>query len=159
VASWLDGSRQWVTAVTARRKTKRDAYLRASRQGTLMQVSRTGALTMTLVTVLWAVTPTVACFLPMPAMSAAERECCHKMAHQCGSAVMPASHSCCQTSHQRDSVISPALTYSPARHFNMVVVPRSAFVPIHSASVSRHFLASEAPPPEPSPGCSSILRI
>jgi hypothetical protein len=83
---------------------------------------------MLVITVLWAVTPAVACLLPTRPMTAAEHECCRKMAHQCGP-------------------------------FAVAVVPQTAIVLINPTSVAMHLAALEAPPPEASPGCSSILRI
>lgn len=113
---------------------------------------------MTLIAVLWAVTPAVACLLPMHQMTPAEHECCRKMAQQCGSSAMPSGHSCCQ-GHQRDSAINPVSTYSPTRPFSAAIVPQTAFIQIDSASISTLSPALEAPPPESSPGCSSVLRI
>lgn len=40
--------------------------------------------------------PGAACVLPGAGMTSAERECCKKMAEQCGHAGMAKSHSCCQ---------------------------------------------------------------
>jgi hypothetical protein len=42
--------------------------------------------------------PVAACVLPGAGMTSAERECCKKMAEQCGGAGMAQSHSCCQVS-------------------------------------------------------------
>jgi len=113
---------------------------------------------MTLVAVLWAVTPALACLLPMQRMTPAERECCRKMAQQCGSSVMPSSHSCCQ-GHQRDTAIGPVPTYAPTRPFNVAIAPRAAIIEIDSARISPLSPTLEAPPPELSPDCTSILRI
>jgi hypothetical protein len=124
-----------------------------------MPVSRARAVSMVVIAVLWAVTPTVACFLPMRTMTAAEHECCKKMAHQCGSMAMPSSHSCCQHPDQRDNAVSPVPTCSPTRHVSASVVSQTDIILIHSASISRHMPALETPPPEPSPACSSVLRI
>ena len=123
-----------------------------------MRVSRTGALAMLAITVLWAVTPAVACLLPTRPMTAEEHECCRKMAHQCGSSVMPSSHSCCQP-NQGERAVGPVSTYPPTRSFAVAVVPQTAIVLINPTSVATHLAALEAPPPEASPGCSSILRI
>src|SRR5690349_22305697 len=41
--------------------------------------------------------PVMACLIPETAMSAAERDCCKRMAQECGKTGMPQSHSCCQT--------------------------------------------------------------
>src|SRR5215467_8518613 len=42
-------------------------------------------------------TPIMACMIPAAFMTAAERECCKRMAGECGRAGMPQSHPCCQT--------------------------------------------------------------
>ena len=40
--------------------------------------------------------PVAACVLPGAGMTSAERECCKKMAEQCGDMGMAKSHPCCQ---------------------------------------------------------------
>ena len=114
---------------------------------------------MALIMVLWAVTPGLACLLPGQGMTAAEQECCPKMAAQCGSAMMPSSHTCCQHPDERETSVSPVAKYSAPRHFTMAVLPQAVIVPICSASISGHSLELRAPQPEASPGCSSTLRI
>ena len=47
-------------------------------------------------TVLFAALPVMACVVPNAEMTAAERECCKKMAGQCGDMGMAKSHPCCQ---------------------------------------------------------------
>ena len=42
--------------------------------------------------------PVAACVLPGTAMTSAERECCKKMAEQCGDMGMAKSHPCCKVS-------------------------------------------------------------
>jgi hypothetical protein len=123
-----------------------------------MQVGRKGALAMLVVTVLWAVTPAIACMIPMRPMTRAEHECCKKMAQQCGSSAMPSSHSCCP-GHERDTAVSPVPTYSRTRPFDVAIVPQTAVLLIASEPILPISAALEAPPPEASPGCSSILRI
>jgi len=114
---------------------------------------------MALIMVLWAVTPALACLLPGQQMSTEEQECCQKMAGQCGSAMMPSSHTCCQHPDQRETSVSPEVKYSASRHFTVGVIPQGVIVAICSASISGHSLELSAPEPEASPGCSSILRI
>src|SRR5581483_8525994 len=87
-----------------------------------MHVSRAGALMMLVITVLWAATPAIACLVPMHKMTKAEHDCCMKMAQECGSSVMPSSHSCCQ-GHQRETAVSPVPTYPPNRPFALALVP------------------------------------
>lgn len=123
-----------------------------------MQVSRKGALAMLVVTVLWAVTPAIACMIPTRPMTQAEHECCKKMADQCGSSAMPSNHSCCQ-GHERDTAVSPVPTYSLTRPFDVAIVPQTAVRLIAGEPILPTSAALEAPPPDASPGCSSILRI
>jgi hypothetical protein len=123
-----------------------------------MQVSRKGALAMLVITVLWAVTPAIACMIPLRPMTQAEHECCKKMAQQCGSSAMPSSHSCCQ-GHDREGAVSPVPTYSPTRPFDVATIPQTAVLLIASEPILPVSADLEAPPPEASPGCSSILRI
>src|SRR5215468_2552710 len=123
-----------------------------------MHVSRAGAVTMLVITVLWAATPAIACLVPMHQMTKAEHDCCLKMAQECGSSMMPSSHSCCQA-HQRNTAMSPVATYSPIRPVDVATVPQVSMLLVASPSVSLHVVALEAPPPESSPGCSAILRI
>jgi hypothetical protein len=123
-----------------------------------MRVSKTGALTMTVIAVLWAVTPAIACLMPMHQMTQAEHECCVKMAQQCGSSVMPSSHSCCR-GHRRDTAAGPVPTYPPNRPFALAIVPPSSIVLADPALSSPLSAALEAPPPDSSPGCTSVLRI
>lgn len=122
-----------------------------------MRVSKTGALTILAITVLWAATPAIACLVPMHQMTKAEHDCCLKMARECGSSMMSSSHSCCR-GHGHDTAVSPVTTYSPTRPFDVAIVPQISILLVASQSVSLH-VPLETPPPESSPGCSSILRI
>src|SRR5215472_9924588 len=42
-------------------------------------------------------TPIMVCLVPASSMSSSERDCCKRMAGECGKAGMPRSHPCCQT--------------------------------------------------------------
>jgi hypothetical protein len=46
---------------------------------------------------LFAALPVMACAVPNAEMTPAERECCKKMARQCGDMGMAKSHPCCQS--------------------------------------------------------------
>ncbi len=48
-------------------------------------------------TLLLAALPVMACARPGAAMTAAEHDCCKRMAEQCGHSGMAKSHGCCQT--------------------------------------------------------------
>jgi len=113
---------------------------------------------MTFIAVLWAATPAIACLVPTRQMTPAEHECCLKMAQQCGSSVMPSSHSCCQ-GHRRDTAVSPVPTYPPNRPFALAIAAPSTIVPVDSALTLPLSPALEAPPPTSSPGGTSVLRI
>src|SRR5215470_18129856 len=100
-----------------------------------MRVSRAGVLTMLVITVLWAATAAIACLIPMHQMTKAEHDCCLKMAQECGSSMMPSSHSCCR-GHQRDTAVSPVATYSPTRPLDVALVPQISILLVASPSVS-----------------------
>lgn len=110
------------------------------------------------ITVLWAATPAIACLVPMHQMTKAEHDCCLKMAQECGSSMMPSSHSCCQV-QRHETAVSPVSTYSPTRPFNVAIVPQTAISLVAKTLLFTGVPAFETPPPESSLGCNSILRI
>lgn len=124
-----------------------------------MAMTKAGALTMLLITALWAATPALACLLPADQMTPAEHECCERMAGQCGAAVMPSSHTCCQHPRHSEAAVSPSLIYPPSRHLIMVVIPQAGFSLPKSVPVWNHSPALDLSAAAASPGCSSILRI
>src|ERR1700687_3180942 len=66
--------------------------------------------------------PVAACVLPGAAMTSAERECCKKMAEQCGDMGMAKSHPCCQpttTSIDFHALKAPS---SSQDHLSLVVL-------------------------------------
>ena len=67
--------------------------LRESRIEVLRKLSQFAAIPLIIVVVAM---PVMACMVPDRQMTAEEQSCCKKMAHDCESSVMPASHSCCQ---------------------------------------------------------------
>jgi len=62
---------------------------------TLKLLIKVGVAAMALIL---AALPVAACVLPGTAMTSAERECCKKMAEQCGDMGMAKSHPCCKVS-------------------------------------------------------------
>jgi hypothetical protein len=56
-----------------------------------------GKVGIALLSLLLLATPIVSCLVPAAAMTAAERDCCKRMAEECGNKGMSESHSCCQT--------------------------------------------------------------
>jgi hypothetical protein len=66
--------------------------------------------------------PVAACVLPGAGMTSAERECCKKMAEQCGDMGMAKSHPCCQpttTSLDFHALKAPS---SSQAHLSLVVL-------------------------------------
>ena len=58
---------------------------------------RIAAMFIAVMVLCWTATPLLACVIPGWAMTLQERECCKHMPQMCGSAQMPASHTCCKT--------------------------------------------------------------
>jgi len=56
-----------------------------------------GRIGVSLLSLFLLATPIMACLVPAAAMTEAERDCCKRMAHDCGSSGMMNSHSCCQS--------------------------------------------------------------
>jgi hypothetical protein len=88
-----------------------------------MMVTKTRAFALLTIALLWAVTPVMACVLPGVTMTPAERECCHHMAEQCGSSMMPASHSCCKAQGPTNTVLPQAQAAGPVRPLTIAVIP------------------------------------
>src|SRR5207249_2517457 len=105
--------------------------------------------------------PIMACALPAIAMTAAERDCCKRMAGECGKKGM--SHSCCQTATVPDHL--PAIKSSSdvsSIHLALVFVhalPLSPIVATTPKSGSCPWAADIHSPPVSPPATISILRI
>jgi hypothetical protein len=65
--------------------------------------------------------PVAACVLPGAAMTSAERECCKKMAEQCGDMGMAKSHPCCKVSATRADFHALKGTSSQLDHVSLVL--------------------------------------
>jgi hypothetical protein len=104
--------------------------------------------------------PTMACMLPGLPMTAAEQECCKKMAEQCGGVNMPPSHTCCNVVRKPD--VSTMLKGDP------VVVPTPdsiAAVAVLEADFTLvtfslpRFVFESHSPPDPFSDSVQVLRI
>jgi hypothetical protein len=106
-------------------------------------------------------TPLLNCVTLTEAMTAAEKECCKKMAAECGRAGMASSHSCCQSNGAADArpllkSASPTITYhalfiaNVISHFQLFA---SRSVVLVSQPAQLH-----GPPGETPPGIT-VLRI
>ena len=101
--------------------------------------------------------PAMACLIPGAEMTATERECCKRMAEQCGSMEMPSSHSCCQEEiSQPNSMLSASLAQLTAPALSGTVTGELPQPQAAQPSVSSFEFQL---PPESPPGASSILRI
>jgi hypothetical protein len=82
------------------------------------------------------------------------------MAEQCGSSMMPASHSCCKAQGPTNNVLPQAQSVGPVRPLTIAVVPPVASLgALPVVTVRFHLSFLHAPPPEPSPGFNSVLKI
>ena len=109
---------------------------------------------------LWTVAPALACFLPGEVTSAAERECCQKMATHCGHSMTPTTHGCCRVPSRPETMMTQANVSPPAKYAIAVVAAE-----LHPAltglngSQQTSFVLSESPPGGLSLCSSAILRI
>ena len=108
-------------------------------------------------------TPIVACTMQANAMTAAERDCCKRMAQECGKGKMSQSHSCCKTVAMPDHL--PAMKASSDSNFAHHVLVLAHSLPQTSVAVP---LVEFAPgvwasdmhgPPGSPPVTISVLRI
>jgi hypothetical protein len=65
--------------------------------------------------------PVAACVLPGAAMASAERECCKKMAEQCGDMGMAKSHPCCRVTATPADFHALKTTSSQLDHVSLVL--------------------------------------
>ena len=106
--------------------------------------------------------PLLNCVTPAQAMTAAEKECCKKMAGECGRAGMAQSHSCCPPSGSVDTRPLVVKAASPAlSHFTLAVVhviPAAEFASAASAVLTPWAGQVHSPPGETPPN-TTVLRI
>jgi len=117
----------------------------------------------TLLSLLLLATPIMACLIPASSMTAAERDCCKRMAGECGKAGMPQSHPCCQTTTVPDqfAAIKSSSTVNSAQ---LTLIATSALD--YTFSVPKpHEIGAVAwapdihSPPVSPPASISVLRI
>jgi hypothetical protein len=97
---------------------------------TLRLLSKVGVLALALLLV---ALPVAACVLPGAGMTAAEQDCCKKMAERCGHTGMAKSHSCCHISAAPSNL--HALKTSPTQAGDF------SFMAVHSLPVSGQSIA------------------
>jgi 3-methyladenine DNA glycosylase AlkC len=122
-----------------------------------------GKVGVALLSLLLLAMPIMACLVPAAGMTAAERDCCKRMAEECGKAGMPQSHSCCQTATVPDHLAaikssSDANSQYPTMFVAHVIHP-ALTIAIVSDSGSSPLAADIHSPPVSPPVAISILRI
>ena len=122
-----------------------------------------GKVGVSVVSLVLLATPIMACLMPAAAMTAVERDCCKRMAQECGNGKMSQAHSCCQTTTVPDHL--PAIKSSSddgSRHLALVllhaVLPSSTPVAMTESGLSIREADIHSPPVSP-PASISILRI
>ena len=103
--------------------------------------------------------PLVACLQPDATLTNEERECCRKMAGECGK--MPTSHSCCKTTvRDTDPYLSNSrVQISALAQATVPVLPASEIIGLPDL-ISQFVISSDAhAPPESPPLTTSVLRI
>jgi len=78
--------------------------------------------------------PVAACVLPGAGMTSAERECCKKMAEQCGDMGMAKSHPCCKVSAAPADFHALKTASSQLDHVSLVLshaLPLTAQTDVH----------------------------
>lgn len=122
-----------------------------------------GKVGVSLLSLLMLATPIMACLVPAAAMTASERDCCKRMAHECGSKGMPQSHSCCQTTTVPDHLAaikssSDVNLRHPTLFVAYAICPGAAISTV-SVSGSSPWAADIHSPPVSRPVAISVLRI
>ena len=122
-----------------------------------------GKVGVSLLSLLLFAAPIMACALPAMAMSTEERECCKRMAQDCGNKGMAKSHSCCQTVSVPDHL--PAIKSSSdvgSKHLAVALVharPPISTIATMLESGSSPWAADIHSPPVSHPASISVLRI
>jgi hypothetical protein len=123
-----------------------------------------GKVGVSLVSLLLLATPTMACLVPAAAMTAAEHNCCKRMAHQCGGTKgMPQSHSCCQTTTVANHLAaikssSDGSSQHPTLFVAYAIHPGPTIATVPESGSSPLAADIHAPPVSP-PVAISVLRI
>jgi hypothetical protein len=112
---------------------------------------------------LLAALPVMACTIPGAEMTAVERDCCKRMAQECGKSGMNESHSCCQTTLVPDHLSAiKSSSDIDSRHLELVVLHGLPSMPtvavILDSGLSLPAPVIHSPPVSP-PASVSVLRI
>ncbi len=127
---------------------------------TMRPVGKVGASVLSLVLL---ATPIMACVMPAGVMTAAERDCCKRMAQECGKG-MTKSHSCCQTMTAPDLLTAIKSSSSDVSSKPLGLVPVNALPPIPTVATmpisgSSPWATDIHSPPVSPPVTVPVLRI
>jgi hypothetical protein len=105
----------------------------------------------------WGLGPQLACFMPENMLTEAERDCCEKMASECGGTNM--SHECCRTVVRSDVGIATKIVRNVMPHFD-VASPTAETHVILCLTFFPQFLIADGHAPPGQAGVSFLtLRI
>ena len=110
---------------------------------------------------LLATLPVMACTVPGATMTAAERDCCQRMAEQCHRSGMANSHGCCQTQASQNGLHALKTSSSQLDHSLFQIHALPLALPV--ITVSQMFGTNVAFPTHSPPGplylATTVLRI
>jgi hypothetical protein len=127
-----------------------------------VSVSLTAKIGVSTLALLLAALPAVACAVPGTVMTAAERECCKRMADQCGYSGMAKSHGCCEIQTAPNDFHALKASFTQLDHFLMDLHMQPAE---SQTTAGAHLLfTTNTPFPTHSPpglaySASTVLRI
>ena len=111
---------------------------------------------------LLAALPVMACTVPGATMTAAERDCCKRMAEQCHRSGMANSHGCCQTQTSRNGFDALKASSSQLNH-SLVDFHAQPDAVQAGTALPLMFTASKPSPTHSPPGliasATTVLRI
>jgi hypothetical protein len=150
--------RKKARSFTQNRRASRNC-IRYRRPDTLSKVRSVCKLAALLLALSVFASPLMACLQPENTRTSEERECCRKMAGDCGE--MPASHSCCKTTvRDADPYLSSSrVQISAPTQAAVAVLPVSETIGLQNL-ISQFVISSDAHAPPESPLVEiSVLRI
>jgi len=112
-------------------------------------------------TLMFAPAVVAACMLPFAELTSSERECCRKMATECGEGDMPSEHSCCTTAARNDTVML-ATAKACSIDSPLVlggVVDAAVVAQATDPALASGILSNIHNPPESPPISATVLRI
>ncbi len=105
------------------------------------------------------VLPVMACLRPGAAMTAAERECCKRMAEQCGHSGMAKSHGCCQTQVTPNDFNALKVSSSQIDHSLIELYAQPVAVPVVGSDQLTFSLSVPSPTHSPPGLLNSLITV